>query len=121
MRTKSNHISRVQTTPEGYGGPGVVKVFRPLSQYIAGAADIDGDALRDSPTAPMSEPADDSENVDVLLGEGVISDPFCDPRVDHFTLSSFADNPRYAKMIREEMQKHVLSNVESSDPASGSE
>ncbi len=87
------------------GYPKRTRRVKPLSYYVAGGADVDGDALKQDGRS-MSDPDADADTWMSLFGSDadgepiVFTDPFCDPRHDVFSIASMAGASNFKAAVR---------------------
>lgn len=96
---------------------------KPLSFYVAGGPDVDGDALKQDSRSLTDPDADDDAwmslyGTDADGNPAVFADPFCDPRQDVFSIADMATNPSFAKAVRKAYED--ASGSSSSPDTSGS-
>ena len=94
----------IKPAPRGYF-PSTRRV-KPLSFYVSGGPDIDGDQMKQDKSS-MQDPDADSDNWMSLYGTDsdgdavVFADPFCDPRHDIFSIADMSSsNGDFAKAVR---------------------
>lgn len=102
------------------------RTVKPLRYYVAGGADVDGDALKQDKRY-SSDPDADSDNWMSMFGTDsdgnpiVFSDPFSDPRHDVFSIASMAGSDNFQKAMHEAMrQQQSGSTVEPAVAAASS-
>lgn len=105
-----------------HGYPKSTRQVKPLRYYIAGGADVDGDALKQDKSS-MSEPDNDSENWTQVFGNDangeplVYADPFCDPRHDIFSIGAMASAPDFKSAVSKAMEQQQSGDVVPATPA----
>lgn len=79
---------------------------KPLSFYVSGGPDVDGDQLKQD-KASLQDPDSDADNWMSMYGTDsdgdsvVFADPFCDPRHDVFSIADMSgSNSDFAKAVR---------------------
>lgn len=100
---KHTPIARKRTS-RGYF-PSTRRV-KPLSFYVAGGPDVDGDQMKQDKSS-MQDPDADADNWMSMYGTDsdgnsvVFADPFCDPRHDVFSIADMSSsNGDFAKAVR---------------------
>ena len=94
------------STPLEKGYPVSNRNFRPLSYYLSGGSDVDGDALKQTTEAPMADSDDDADTFMNEFGTDefgeliVPNDPFCDSRQDVFSLFGLSQSPSFKSAIK---------------------
>lgn len=98
--------------------------YKPLSFYLAGGPDLDGDALKQDASS-KSDPDADEENWMQIFGtdfngdSAVFADPFCDPRHDIFSIAELSGTSDFRAALREARARQSdAQTVQSSQPAS---
>ena len=123
MKPKRFTIIPRQIPLNGYAKS--TRTVKPLRFYVAGGADVDGDALKQDKRY-SSDPDADNDNWMQVFGSDsdgnplVFSDPFSDPRHDVFSIASMAGSADFQKALSEAMRHRESGNNVSTDNSSSS-